>query len=122
MRARPQPERRQKFVSACFSSLVCSSYSRAGSDQPLLAVIVHGVHKHLEALVHEVALDLASRRDRLALFLWIERLGKDAKVLDLLGSGKLAVRSFDLSADQPHHVSVGGKPGAAGIRNVGTAR
>src|SRR5215813_3952198 len=93
-------------------------FDRAGGDQPLLAIIVHAFNERLETLVHEMALDLARRGHRLALFLGIERLGQDAKVLDLLDAGKLAVRALDVGADQSHHVGAGGEAGEAGMGHV----
>src|SRR5262249_27279724 len=96
-------------------------FDRAGGDQPLLAIIVHAFNERLETLVHEMALDLARRGHRLALFLGIERLGQDAKVLDLLDAGKLAVRPLDLGADQSHHVGARGEAGEAGVGHVVTA-
>ena len=45
-----------------------------------------------------MALDLAGRCDRLAFLFGVERLGQDAKVLDLLDPRKLAVRPLDLGS------------------------
>ena len=62
-----------------------------GGDQPLLAVVVHRLDQRLETLVHQLALHLARRRHRLALFFRIERLGQNAERLDLLDARELAL-------------------------------
>src|SRR5262249_57843628 len=88
-------------------------FRRALGDQPLLAIIVHVFDKRLEALVHDVALDLACRSDRLTLLFRIERFGENAERLDLLRARQIAVRPIDFRADQSHHIGTARKAGEA---------
>src|SRR5262245_62806334 len=108
----------------------CSSLSnenlydvrRTLGDQPLLAIIVHAFDERLEALGHDVALNLACRSDRLALLFRIERFGENAERLDLLGARQIAVCPIDFRADQPHHVGTARKAGEASVRHIVAAR
>ena len=75
-------------------------------QQTFLVIVIHGVDELFETLLHERALDLASRGDRLTLLPRVEHLRQNAKVLDLLDARELHVGLVDLGLDQPFDLAI----------------
>src|SRR4029079_14366976 len=90
--------------------------------QPLFTVVVHSIDEIAEALVHQLALDLAGRRPRLPLLFRVERLRQNAERLDLLDARKIAVDAIDLDTQEPFDLRMRGEAGEAGVADIVGAR
>src|SRR6185503_2004947 len=113
------PIRQRAFISILPRFVLATlSVQCRSRDQPLLAVIVHGLDQRFESFLHQVTLDLAGGRHRFALFLRVERPRQNTERLDLLDARKLSVGLFDLAADQLYDLGVAHEAGEAGIRHV----
>src|SRR6516164_922670 len=92
--------------------------ARALRLQALLRVVVHLIDQRLEAAVHQVALYLARRRDRLSFLLRVQLFRQDPKRLDLLDAGKLRVGALNLACDQCPYLLAGSEADEPGIGDL----